>query len=317
VEIIDYLSSLGRRCWVLILLPLLAGVAFAGVAFHLGHKNVVNAQIDAPTLIGVRGAESDGNQYSIELQNTLQVELSKKAILDEISRESGVSVAKLKAGLSVGRKKPSSFAVISFTGASAKKSKAVATAAADVAYGAVLATEQQATTGPLTQAQQSLAAAQSAVANQASNTPDPLTSYIVDRIEVSRLEAVLARHLSNGNLGAALSDEAALAQARNQQAALVNAVGTEGQLIDQRDQARTTQAARYREYLKAENKLMASSPGNAVHVGTPKKSIPLKEMVLIGGSAGGATLALLLLWQWITEARRWLRLRGTAPALAA
>ncbi|MGH9123788.1 MAG: hypothetical protein ACRDZ8_03550 [Acidimicrobiales bacterium] len=314
MEIIDYLGVLGRRCWVLVLTPILAGVVFAGVAFHLGHKNVVNAQIESPTLVGVGGAESDGNQYSIELQNTLQVELANKAVLDEISRDTGVSVAKLKAGLSVGRHKPSSFAVITFTGGSAKKSKAVAQAAGDVAYGTVLAEEQQAVSAPLTSAQNDLANAQQAVVTQETNTPDPLTAFIVDRIEVSRLESVLARHLSTGNLAAATQDDSALTQARTKENSLVTAVGTQQELVNARDQARTAQEVRFREFVKAENRLTASDPANAVHVGTPKKSLPLKEMVLLGGGAGGAALAIEFLIQAVSESQRWLHQRAEAPA---
>jgi len=316
VEIIDYLGALGRRCWILILTPIVAGLLFAGLAFHLLHQNVVNAQINSPTLTGVRGAKSDGNQYSIELQNTLQVELAKPAVLKEISKESGVSVAKLKAGLSVGRKKPSSYVVISFKGGSVKKSKLVATAAANVAYGSVLSYEQQVSTAPLTSAQQDLASAQGAVISQVSSTPDPLTSYVVDRIEVARLEAALARHLSTGNLAAALSDQAALAKARTQENSLVAAVGLQGELINSRNQARTAQASRYRGFVKASDRLAASSPDKVIHVGSPQKPIPLKDMVLIGGSAGGAALVLMMLIQWISEARRWLRIKARAPAPA-
>ena len=313
VEIIDYLNALGKRCWILVLTPVVVGLIFAGVAFHLGHKNVVNAQIESPTLVGVRGAASDGNQYSTDLQNILQVELAKKSVLEEISRDTGVSVAKLKSGLSVGRHKLTSFAVITFTGGSAKKSKEVAQAAGDVAYGAVLAEDRQATAAPLNTAQNDLTTAQQAVASQVASVPDPLSQYIVDRIEVSRLEAVLARHLSSGNLPAATQDEAALTQARAKENTLIGAVGTQDDLIAARDQARTSQQASFREFVKAETRLNASSTTNVVHVGTPKKSVPLKEMVLLGGGAGGAALALELLIQAVSEARRWLRLRAEAP----
>jgi hypothetical protein len=318
LEIVDYFHSLGARVWVVILTPLLAGLVLAGIAFHLNYNYKVNALIDSPTLTGVRSAESDGNQYSTELQSVLQDEIAKPAVLAEISHRTGVPVAKLKAGLSVGRLKPSSFAVISYSSIGAKNVTKVVRAAADVAYGELISYEQRVSRAPLDAAEARLALAEQAIVSlaQQSRAPDPTTAYIVARYEVARLESALAQHLANGNQVAASQDQVALTVSRQQQASLVNAVGTHLELVVQRDQARTARDVAYQRYIKAQNRIDASDPATAVHIGVPKRQIPVKDMTILGGAAGGIALALVLLIQWVSESRRWMRIRGSNPTLA-
>jgi len=313
MEIVDYFQTLGTRCWVMILAPLLTGLVFAGIAFQAGYVYRVNALIQSPSLIGVRSEESDGNQFSTELQSTLQVELAQHAILAEISHRTGIPLAKLRSGLSVTRRKPSSFVVVAYSGPNAKKDTLAATTAAQVAYGAVVSYELQVSTDPLTSAQSNLTASQQQLNSQAqqANSPDPTSAYITDRYAVARLESSLAQHLASGNTAAAAQDQIALDAARENQAALVDPVITHQSLVTQRDRNRTVLDIRFQQYIRAENKIDASDPAKAIHTGPPKKQIPVKDITLLGGAAGGVVLAFVLFVQWVSETKRWQRLRRT------
>jgi capsular polysaccharide biosynthesis protein len=320
MEILDYFKDIGRRFWVLVLVPLIAGLV--PLAYFLLRPTQYAARVTViPTSLvgGVRSNQYRGSDADKFFASNVTGALRTNALVNQVSQETGVPAPQVRSGLSVKQVNSSAFVDITYLTPKKQQAVPVARAAAtdalhflfqsqyDVAKAAIDAAQKQAN-----QADDGINALSMQAGGQ---TPD--VAYAAVARGLPTLQATAAR--AKDPAGAAqINQQVVAAQAR-----LADLGKLQGQylaLLDVRRRAVNLRRDAEQRTREASVQLAAAAPDNALVVGKVHRSFPFSDAVQYagGGAAGGVFLAVGYLfgrevWDGV---RRRSRGRGAEPVPA-
>jgi len=226
MEIKDYVIAIRRRFMLVVALPLLAIVATAGLLLLQSARFQATAVVVVPALSAKGYSTSAVTQYF----STYKDVLTSKPIIDQLSKQTGLTSAQLVPNLSATTVSASSNIVnVTFIGANKAQAPKVAALAAHLSLDALVAPQLSLAQAALVTAQGEQSAASDALAQFTKQTGllSPDVDYRLKVAELSQLTVQL--------------EQARIAA----DAARVNALGP---LITQRQQALTTLSAQLLAY---------------------------------------------------------------------
>ncbi|MBV8234434.1 MAG: hypothetical protein JO075_01920 [Acidimicrobiia bacterium] len=314
MEILDYFKAIGRRFWVLVLVPAIAGLLPLAYYVLKPTQYAAKVTIVPVSLVGgVRTNQYRGSDADKYFANNVIGALRTNRLMDQVSQETGVPAHTVRSGLSVSQVGTSSFVNVTYVTGKKRLAEPVSRAAAgdalhflfqsqyDVAQAEVDAAQKQAD-----QADNGLAA----IAAQ-SDGKTPQDAYAALSRGLPALQATAAR--AKDAAGAAqINQEVAQAQAR-----LTNLDQLEGQylaLIDMKRRAVNLRRDADQRVREASVQLAAAAPQNALVLGKVHRSFPFNQVlqVVVGGAAGGLFVAVGYLF--VREVWDGVRRRSARPA---
>ncbi|MBV8561173.1 MAG: hypothetical protein JO050_10380 [Acidimicrobiia bacterium] len=314
MEILDYFTAIGRRFWVLVLVPAIAGLLPLAYFVLKPTQYAAKVTIVPVSLVGgVRTNQYRGSDADKYFANNVIGALRTNRLMDQVSQETGVPAHTVRSGLSVSQVGTSSFVNVTYVTGKKRLAEPVSRAAAgdalhflfqsqyDVAQAEVDAAQKQAD-----QADNGLAA----IAAQ-SDGKTPQDAYAALSRGLPALQATAAR--AKDAAGAAqVNQEVAQAQAR-----LANLDQLEGQylaLIDMKRRAVNLRRDADQRVREASVQLAAAAPQNALVLGKVHRSFPFNQVlqVVVGGAAGGLFVAVGYLF--VREVWDGVRRRSARPA---
>ena len=321
MEIFDYFKAIGRRFWVLVLVPAIAGLL--PLAYFLLRPTQYAAKVTVvPVSLvgGVRTNQYRGSDADKFFANNVTGALKTNPLIDQVSRETGVAAHQVRSGLNVAQVNGSAFVEVTYVTAKKGKAEPVVRAAAtdalhflfqsqyDVAKAEVDAAQKQAN-----QADDGLNAI-----SQQSDGKTPDVAYAALSRGIPALQATAAR-AKDPAAAAQINQQVAAAQVR-----LANLGKLEGQylaLIDVRRRAVNLRRDADQRVREASVQLAAAAPQNALVFGKVHRSFPLNEALqfAVGGAAGGLFVAVgyLLVKEVWDGVRRRSRSRGAEAVPAS
>ncbi|MBV8303493.1 MAG: hypothetical protein JOZ04_04735 [Acidimicrobiia bacterium] len=314
MEILDYFKAIGRRFWVLVLVPAIAGLLPLAYFVLKPTQYAAKVTIVPVSLVGgVRTNQYRGSDADKYFANNVIGALRTNRLMDQVSQETGVPAHTVRSGLSVSQVGTSSFVNVTYVTGKKRLAEPVSRAAAgdalhflfqsqyDVAQAEVDAAQKQ-----VDQADNGLAA----IAAQ-SDGKTPQDAYAALSRGLPALQATAAR--AKDAAGAAqVNQEVAQAQAR-----LANLDQLEGQylaLIDMKRRAVNLRRDADQRVREASVQLAAAAPQNALVLGKVHRSFPFNQVlqVVVGGAAGGLFVAVGYLF--VREVWDGVRRRSARPA---
>ena len=314
MEILDYFKAIGRRFWVLVLVPAIAGLLPLAYYVLKPTQYAAKVTIVPVSLVGgVRTNQYRGADADKYFANNVIGALRTNRLMDQVSQETGVPAHTVRSGLSVSQVGTSSFVNVTYVTGKKRLAEPVSRAAAgdalhflfqsqyDVAQAEVDAAQKQAD-----QADNGLAA----IAAQ-SDGKTPQDAYAALSRGLPALQVAAAR--AKDTAGAAqVNQEVSQAQAR-----LANLDQLEGQylaLIDMKRRAVNLRRDADQRVREASVQLAAAAPQNALVLGKVHRSFPFNQVlqVVVGGAAGGLFVAVGYLF--VREVWDGVRRRSARPA---
>jgi len=293
MEILDYFKAIGKRFWVLVLVPLIAGLL--PLAWFVLKPTEYAAKVTViPTSLvgGVRSNQYRGSDADKFFASNVTGALRTNKLVDQVSQETGVPAPQVRSGLNVKQVNESAFVNVTYLTAKKKQAVPVVRAAAadalhflfqsqyDVAKAGVDAAQKQAD-----QADDALNAISTQTGGQ---TPE--VAYAAASRGLAALQATAAR----------AKDAAGAAQVNQQVAAAQAHVASLGQLQGQylaltdvkRRAVNLRRDAELQEH-EASVQLAAAAPANALIIGKAHRSFPFSNalQVSVGAAAAGLFLA--------------------------
>ena len=307
MELSDYLSASKRRWWILVLIPLVAVVAVAGLQLQKPPTFTATATVAAPALVG--GASS--NQYSGSagpktFVANFQAVLTSPVIVQKVSSDFKIPRSKISSGLTSSEDGLSSVMQVTYTGS---KKSIVGPVAADAARQSILflfQTQVQVAKLPVTQAQQQLTSINNQLTAfaQASGTPVPDRDYQVLATEIASLEETQAQASANNNAIEANNLAPEIAAKKTQLTQLAGVLSTYLNLKDQQAQDEADLNSANQTYQQAQSQFDAANPNQVVTLGATKKVSFLAATAPAAGVAVGSALAFAIAIVFLLEAVR-------------
>jgi len=319
MEILDYFKAIGKRFWVLVLVPLIAG--FFPLAWFVLKPTQYAARITIiPTSLvgGVRSNQYRGSDADKFFANNVTGVLRTNRLVDQVSQETGVPARQVRSGLTVKQVNLSAFVDVTYLTTKKAQAVPVARAAAgdalhflfqsqyDVAKAGVDAAQKQAD-----QADDGLNAISAQTHGQ---TPE--VAYSAASRGLAALQTTAARAKNTGG-AAQINQQVAAAQA--QLASLGQLQGQYLALTDVRRRAVNLRRDAEQRVREASVQLSAAAPANALVVGKAHRSFPFSDalQVSVGAAAGGLFVAVGYLFigeVWAGLRRRSRRRAEVVPA---
>jgi len=293
MEILDYFKAIGRRFWVLVLVPAIAGLLPLAYFLLRPTQYVAKVTVIPTSLVGgVRTNQYRGSDADKFFANNVTGVLKTNPLIDQVSKETGVGAHTVRSGLRVAQVNGSAFVDVTYVTTKKRQAEPVVRAAAtdalhflfqsqyDVAKAGVDAAQKQAD-----QADDGLNAISQQTGGQ---TPD--VAYAALSRGLPALQATAARAKSPA-AAAQINQQVAAAEAR-----LASLGKLEGQyltLIDMRRRAVNLRHDADQRELEASVQLAAAAPNNALVFGKVHHSFPFSDALqyAVGGAAGGLFVA--------------------------
>jgi capsular polysaccharide biosynthesis protein len=319
MEILDYFKAIGRRFWVLVLVPAIAGLL--PLAYFVLRPTQYAARVTViPTSLvgGVRSNQYRGSDADKFFANNVTGALRTNTLVNQVSQQTGVPAHAVRSGLSVKQANSSAFVDITYLTGKKKQAVPVVSAAAedalhflfqsqyDVAKAAVDAAQKQAN-----QADDEINAISKQIGGQ---TPD--VAYAAVSRGLPALQATAAR-TKDPSAAAQINQQVAAAQA--QLTSIGKLEGPYLALLDVRRRAMNLRRDAEERQREASVQLAAAAPANALVIGKVHRSFPFSDALqyAVGGAAGGLFVAVGYLfgrevWDGLRR-----RSRPTAAAIPA
>jgi hypothetical protein len=319
MEILDYFKAIGRRFWVLVLVPLIAGVLPLGWFLLRPAQFAAHAIVIPTSLVGgVRSNQYRGADADKFFANNVAGALRTNALLNQVSEQTGVPTRTVRAGLTVKQVNTSAFVTVTYVTTDQKKAVPVVRAAAtgalhflfqsqyDLAKASVDAAQKQAN-----QADDAM----NAISKQAGGQT-PEVAYGALSKGLPALEASAARS-KNPAAAAQIKQQVAAAQA--QLAKLGELQGQYLALLDVKRRAVNLRRDAEERQREAGVQLAAADPGQALSIGKAHRSFPFGDALQfsVGAAAGGLFVAVGYLFArevWDGMRRRSRRRPDVVPA---
>jgi uncharacterized protein involved in exopolysaccharide biosynthesis len=315
MEILDYLKAIGRRFWVLVLVPLIAG--FLPLAWFLLRPTQFAARATViPTSLvgGVRSNQYRGSDADKFFANNVAGALKTNSLVSEVAQQTGVPAHQVRAGLSVKQVNTSAFVEVTYLTTKQKQAVPVVRAAAADALHFLFQGQYDLATADVDAAQKQANQADDGmndISRQAGGQT-PEVAYGALSKGLSALAASAAR-AKNPAGAAQINQQVAAAQAQ------LNKLGQlQGQylaLLDVRRRAVNLRRDAEQRQREASVQLAAADPGSALVVGKAHRSFPFSDALQFSGGAAAGGLFLAVGYLFGREVWDGVRRRSRRPQI--
>src|SRR5437763_16808837 len=124
MEILDYFKAIGRRFWVLVLVPAIAGLLPLTYFVLRPTEYAAKVTVVPVSLVGgVRSNQYRGSDADKFFANNVTGALKTNRLVDQVSQETAVPAHEIRAGLNVKQNNSSAFVAVTYL--TTKKTQAV------------------------------------------------------------------------------------------------------------------------------------------------------------------------------------------------
>jgi capsular polysaccharide biosynthesis protein len=315
MEILDYFKAIGRRFWVLVLVPAVLGVL--PVAWYVLRPAQYQAKVTViPTaLVGglssnqYRGSDAD-KQFAANVGATAKTH----RLVDQVAAETKVPAARVRSGLKVQQVNTSAFVDFTFTTSHRREAVPVARAAAADTLRFLFQSQYDLAVAEVDAAQKQIDKAENGL--QALSTTTGGQTPEVAYAAVSRGLGGLHDSAARAKNPAATAQIEQTIQARDAQLAdLAQKQGEYLAFVDIRRRAVNLRRQSQQTLRQAQAQLAAAEPGRALHVGKSHRALPVKDILQAGVGAAAGGLFLAVGWLLLGEVMEVVRSRTRQPAV--
>lgn len=315
MEIRDYVGTLRRRVWILVLPPLVAGAAVLGMAANTPPEFRATATAAAPALVGTTGTAYGGPNGAKAFVSDFSAVVTSDRIVGKVAGATGVPAQRIKQGLSVRQMGTSTLMQVTYRTDRKAEAAPVAVAAAGEAM-RFLPSSQVQLSGSLVEEAQAAAGAVQAELDAftvASGVVVPDRDYQIRAQQVADLERQSLEAAARGEAEAAARIAAVLPAKRAQLAELAPKLATYNTLVDKKNRAQQRLAEAQASLQMALAFEKASDPASVVTVGPTREISRAETAAQKAAVAVGASLFLAIGLVVLLEpaGRRHLRMPGT------
>lgn len=318
MEIIDYLRIARRRWWILVAVPVLAGVAAAALILLAPASYSSTATISSGSLVNSDGSPFSGPQGTTQFVAAFTAASQNPQTRQAVATQTGVSPADLADGIEVDAVGNSSDMQVIFTSGNAKLSAAVAQATAKETLKHMVTVRADQAVGTRDRAEQAATEANAAVNALATKyqIADPPRAYQTQLSQVATLQQQQASMRAGGNAIGAAAMDAPIAAAKKELAAFLPILAEYNDLNSRQVAASSDLAQAQAEWRHALALKAAATSDSTVYLGptipVDKKAALVATLPVIIGV--GLFLAVLLVL--LVEVTTRLRGRKGASALS-
>jgi len=295
LEISEYLRVIWRRLWILVLVPLLAGGAVAGLVLKAPEKYRATATVAAPALIG--GPSS--NQYSgangpRAFVANFAAAVTSTRILSQVAKETGAPESRVADGLAASPIGDSSLIEVTYQTTAAAEAGNVARAAAADTIRFLFQTQVTLAEHTVGEASKALAEAESKLNAfyRSTGMVLPDKAYEIKTQQLANLQQQQAQSQAEGQLTAAAALAATVRAKQAELQALVPKVAAYQSLLDRKQQASGQLDLMQQGLDQARAQYSAADPAAAVTLGETNRAPLLAELARKVLPAVGAGLFL-------------------------
>ncbi|HEV3353117.1 MAG TPA: hypothetical protein VG076_09355 [Acidimicrobiales bacterium] len=319
MEILDYLKAIGKRFWVLVLIPAVAGLLPLAWFVLKPTQYAARATVIPTSLVGgVRSNQYRGSDADKYFASNVTGALKTNRLIDQVSQETHVPPATVRSGLSVKQVNTSAFVDVTYLTTKKKDAVPVVRAAAGDTLHFLFQSQYDLATANVDAAQKQANQADdglNAISQQAGGQ-SPEIAYAAASRGLAALQTTAAR--AKDAAGAAQINQQ-VAAAQTHLTALGNLQGQYLALIDMRRRAVNLRRQAEQRQREAAAQLSAADPAKALVIGKAHRSFPLSDAAQysVGGAAGGVFVAvgyLLVREVWDGVRRRSRRRLQPVPA---
>jgi len=293
MEILDYFKAIGGRFWVLVLVPLIAGILLLLYFVLKPAQYSANATIIPTALVGgVRTNQYRGADAEKFFANNMTGALKTNTLIEQLSKQTGLSTHAVRSGLNVHQVGTSAFVEVTYTSGKKKLAVPVATAAATTALHFLFQSQYDVAKGEVDAAQKQVDQADdglNAISRQTGGkTPEDAYAALSRGLPAVQASAARAKDPAGA---AQINQQVTAAQA--QLAGLSKLEGQYLSLVDVRRRAVNLRKDAEQRQHDASAQLAAADPANALVVGKVHHAFPYTDALTyaVGGAAGGLFVA--------------------------
>jgi hypothetical protein len=317
VEILDYLRAIGRRFWVLVLVPATAGLLPVTWFLLRPAQYSARATVIPTALVGggstnqYRGSEAD-KQFASNVTAAAKT----RQLIDRAAASTSVPSSRIRAGLTISQVKTSAFVELTYlTSRRAEAVPVVRTVAADTLR-FLFQGHADAARAQVDAAQKQIDKADTGMQQLTAVTggQSPQDAYTNLSKGLAAQQAIAAR---TRDPAAAAQIQRAIEARQAELAALGHQQGEYLALVDTRRRAVNLRAQSQEIEQVAVAQLSAAEPGRALSVGKVHRSFPLKDMLEVGVGAAAGGVFLAVAYVLVREVWDGVRARSRRDAVAA
>jgi capsular polysaccharide biosynthesis protein len=312
VEIVDYLGIARRRLWILILVPALAAAGTTAWLIREPRQYQSKVVVAAPALIGGANAQTfSGSNGLTQYVSNFMAAATTPAVVDRVSKETGVKSKSITSGLSVSQIGSSSQVQVLFTTSRQRLAAPVATATARDTLAFLFGSQ-------VTLAQRSLATAQAAadkvqaqiIALEAKANLAVAPDTYADQLsqQIGSLQQQQLQLSASGQFAGAAGLADSIATKQQQLSALAPVVRNYLQLSTQQTAALSLVQTMQQNLAAAEQQQAAADPASALHVSqthvASRVDPVLKRAIPAAGVGLFLAVGLVLLLEVFRSSRR-------------
>jgi capsular polysaccharide biosynthesis protein len=292
MEIIDYFRAIGRRFWVLVLVPLVAGLVPLAYFFVRPAQFAGRALISPTALIGGGNADLySGTDAEKRFNNDVKAAVTTKRLIDQVAAETKVPASRVKSGIDIQQVEDSAFIQLSYTTTHKSEAVPVVRATAENTLRFLFKSQVELAHAQVDAAQKQVDRAENDLENLSRSVGGQTPDVAYDALSkgIAAQQALAARTKDPAAAARILHDvdarKAQLATLAGQQGEYLALADTRRRAISLREQSEDTER-------RAQAQLDAAAPGKALIVGNVHRSFPYRLVLEI--SAGSAAVALFL-----------------------
>jgi capsular polysaccharide biosynthesis protein len=302
MEIIDYLRIARRRWWILVAVPVLAGLAAAALILSAPASYTTTATVSSGSLVNSDGSPFTGTQATGQFVAAFTAAAQNPQTRQAVQAQTGVTASDQTDGIEIDPVGASSDVQVLFTSADRKKSAAVAQATAKEALKQMFTVRADQAVATRDRAQQSATDANAAIEALANKyqMADPPRAYQAQLGQVASLQQQQASLRATGNAIGAAAMDAPIAAAKKELTAFLPILAEYNDLNSRQLAASSDLAQSQAEWRHALALKAAATSGSTVYLGpsTPadkQAALVATLPVIIGVGLFLAVLLILLI----------------------
>lgn len=311
MELIDYLRIAKRRLWVLILVPILAGVGVGAAVILAPLHYRATVTVTPSALVGGNpGNQYSGSQAVSQYVSMFQSTAMGPKVAAAVSSKTGIKRAQLSAGLAVTQVGASSVMTVSYTGRAKHIVGPVATAVSEATLNTMFASQVKLAEAGVTSAKNNLVATNDAIAawGRKNHVVDPDAAYQAQLNRINGLLQQQATLQANGNAAAAAALSGAIATARAGLTRYGPLLASYHTLTAEQTSAETALTNAQQSLQQVRSQLGAADPSQVVFTGgthaVSRRSSLLTEVIPAIGAGVFLAVFLVAIIELVAQARR-------------
>ena len=317
MEILDYFKAIGRRFWVLVLVPAVAGILPVAWFVLQPAKYAAHATVIPTALVGgVRSNQYRGSDADKSFASNVAATAKTNRIVDQVAAETKVPPSRIRSGLTVKQVNTSAFVELNYLTSTRKDAEPVVRAVATDTLRFLFQSQYDLATARVDAAQKQVDQAENGLnaLSRQTGAQSPEVAYNAAANGLAALQATAAR---SKNTAAAAQIQAQVTAREAQLAALGQQQGQYLALVDVRRRAVNLRRDSEQTQREAAAQLGAAGPDSALAIGKVHHSFPFSDVlqVAVGAAAGGIFFAVGYLF--VSEVWEGTRRRASRSAAAA